>query len=260
MGADRVYFVHYLEDLENEFMQGVDWYPKSRVDAHHMLVNWKQDPPNLVCLTSGNDGVQFTNMAITEPELTTQQHELTTQQQEPNTQEANNKTTESKVTTLTTITTRTPTADTGGYGWCPGGRRGGCRGGPGCGQDRSMITCFQCGQCGHYAAECDATTEEVEHYCRVQTQMTRHGAGEQLFNAGVLQDDPNSDITTSWMFNQVHIIHDQTHIESQHGGCLPLEWVLLDNQSTIYVFVNRRLLRNIRQIVILLFYLKPIDE
>ena len=69
-----------------------------------MLANWKQDPRNLVCLTGGNDGVQFTNMAITEPELTTQQ-------QEPDTQEPNNKTTESEGTTLTTITTRTPTAD-----------------------------------------------------------------------------------------------------------------------------------------------------
>ena len=131
MGADRVRFVRYLEDLENDFTQGVDRYPKSRVDAHHVLVNWKQDPRNLVCLTGGNDSIQFTNMAITE-------QELRTQQQQPNTQEANNKTMESEDMTLTTITTRTPTADTGGRGWHHGGR-GGDRG---CGQDRSMITCF----------------------------------------------------------------------------------------------------------------------
>ena len=70
----------------------------------------------------------------------------------------------------------------------------------------------------------------------------KHKKGEQLLTAGVLQDDPNSDITTSWMINQVHIVHDQTHIETRHGGCLPLECVLLDNQSTIDVFVNRHLL------------------
>ena len=29
MGADRVRFGRYLEDLENDFTQGVDWYPKS---------------------------------------------------------------------------------------------------------------------------------------------------------------------------------------------------------------------------------------
>ena len=118
MGADHVCFGCYLEDLENDFMQGVDQYPKSRVDAHHVLANWKQDPRNLVCLTSGNDGVQFINMAITE-------QELTTQKQQPNTQEANNKTTESKGMTLTTITTRTPTAGTGGRRW----HHGGCGGG-----------------------------------------------------------------------------------------------------------------------------------
>ena len=220
-------FGHYLEDLENDFMQGVDRYPKSRVDAHHVLANWKQDPCNLVRLTGGNDGVQFTNMAITE-------QVLTTQQQQPNTQEANNKTTESEGMTLTTITTRIPTADTGGHRWHYSGHGGG----QGCGQDRSTITCFRCGQHGHHASKCDAMTEEVEQYHRGQTQMVKHGAGEQLLNAGVLHDNPDSDITTSWMFNQVHVVHDQTHIETRHGECLLLEWVLLDNQSTIDVFVN----------------------
>ena len=78
--------------------------------------------------------------------------------------------------------------------------------------------------------------------------MTNHGAGEQLLAAGVLQDDPNSDITTSWMLHQVHIVHDQTHIETRHGGHLPLEWFLLNNQSTIDVFINCHLLRNIWRI------------
>ena len=83
-----------------------------------MLANWKQDPRNLVCLTGGSDGVQFTSMAITE-------QELTTQQQQPNKQEANNKTTEREGMESATITTRTPAADTGGRGW----HHGGCGGG-----------------------------------------------------------------------------------------------------------------------------------
>ena len=77
-----------------------------------------------------------------------------------------------------------------------------------------MITCFQCRQRGHYASECDAMTKEVEQYHRGQTQTTKHGAGEQLLNADVLQDDPDSNIPTSWIFNHVHIIHDQIHIET----------------------------------------------
>ena len=44
MGADHTYFGHYLEDLENDFTQGVDQYPKSNTDADHVLANWKQDP------------------------------------------------------------------------------------------------------------------------------------------------------------------------------------------------------------------------
>ena len=55
-----------------------------------------------------------------------------------------------------------------------------------------MIICFRCGQCGHYSSECDATTKEVEHYHRGQTQRMKHGTGEQLLIAGVLQDDPDS--------------------------------------------------------------------
>ena len=247
MGADQVRFGCYLEDLENDFTQGVDCYPKSRVDAHHVLANWKEDPCNLVRLTGGYDGIQFTDMAMTESELMTQQQGFTSQQQEPSIQEshdnnteseAHNKTTENEGMTLTTITTRAPTSHTAGRGWRPGNRRGGGRGQ---GHDRNVITCFRCGQRGHYASECNATTEEAEKYRKSQTTIN-HGAGEQLLNSGVLKDNPNTDITTNWMFNQIHVIHDQSHIETRHGGRLPLEWVLLDNQSTIDVFVNRRLL------------------
>ena len=86
IGADRVRFGRYLEDLENDFTQGVDRYPKLRVDAHHVLANWKQDPQNLVCLTGGNDSGQFTNMAMNEQELTTQQQQANTQETNDNAQ------------------------------------------------------------------------------------------------------------------------------------------------------------------------------
>ena len=69
MGADCTCFGCYYEDLENDFTQGVDQYPKLHTDAHHMLANWKQDPCNLLWLTSCNDGIQFTNI-VTDHETT----------------------------------------------------------------------------------------------------------------------------------------------------------------------------------------------
>ena len=168
MGADCVRFGCYLEDLENDFTQGVDQYPKSQVDAHHVLENWKQDPQNLVRLTGGNDGVQFTNMAMSE-------QELTTQQQQTDTQEANDNAPESEGMTLTTVTTRAPTTGTGGCRW----RHGGCGASRGHGKGRNTVTCFRCGQCGHYASECDATSEEVQQYRASQLQATKHDSGEQ---------------------------------------------------------------------------------
>ena len=240
MGADRVRFGRYLEDLENDFTQGVDRYPKSRVDAHHVLANWKQDPRNLVRLTGGNDGVQFTNMAISEQEITTQQQQVDTQEGT----EGTPATSENDGTILATITTKASTTGTNGRGWGHGGRGAG----RGRGQGRNMITCFRCGQRGHYASECNASHEEVQRYRTSQLQATTHESGNQFLHSGVLQEDSDNDITTSWIFNQTHVVHDHTHLEMRHGGRLPMEWVLLDNQSTIDVFVNRRLLSNIRRI------------
>ena len=238
MGADRVRFGRYLEDLENDFTQGVDRYPKSRVDGHHVLANWKQDPRNLVHLTGGNDGIQFTNMALSE-------EEMVTQQQQAHTEEATNNVPENEGTTLTTVTTRSPSYATIGTGG-RGVRHGGRGAGQGRRQGRNAITCFRRGKRGHYASECDATTEEVQQYRAAQT--SKHESGEQFLHSGILQDDTNNDITTSWIFSQVHVVHDQTHLETRHRGRLPMEWVFLDNQSTIDVFVNHRLLKNIRRI------------
>ena len=88
------------------------------MDAHHVLANWKQDPRNLVRLTGGNDGIQFTNMAVNK-------QQLATQEQPTNIQEANDNTHEDEGTTLTTVTSRTPTASASGRGWHQIGRGGG---------------------------------------------------------------------------------------------------------------------------------------
>lgn len=48
LGADRTRFGKLVEDLENSYTQGQDKYPKTMTDTYKLLVNWKQDPRNLV--------------------------------------------------------------------------------------------------------------------------------------------------------------------------------------------------------------------
>jgi Zinc knuckle len=65
LGSDRVRFGKLIEDLENSHLQGQNNYPKTVQDAYTLLVNWKQDPRNMVRMGGmGGDGVVFTNSGI----------------------------------------------------------------------------------------------------------------------------------------------------------------------------------------------------
>jgi hypothetical protein len=51
-----------IEDLKNSHLQGQNNYPKTVQDAYTLLVNWKQDPRNMVRMSgAGGDGVVFAN-------------------------------------------------------------------------------------------------------------------------------------------------------------------------------------------------------
>jgi hypothetical protein len=63
MGSDRHGYGKLIEDLENDFTQRPENYPKTLVDAYNLLVHWKQDPRNLMrVLGTNNDGVAFANV------------------------------------------------------------------------------------------------------------------------------------------------------------------------------------------------------
>jgi hypothetical protein len=63
LGADRKRYGRLLENLENDFTQKTDRWSKTINDAYSLLVNWKQDPRNLMqVLGASSDGVAFTNI------------------------------------------------------------------------------------------------------------------------------------------------------------------------------------------------------
>ena len=119
---------------------------------------------------------------------------------------------------------------------------------------------------GHYASECPETLEDAQRMLNetneTGTNMLHHATiidptitaphhtamndttteqlNEMLF-ASVDPNEPEGN-DTSFVFAQ-----DVRNVEIQHGGHLPPEWILLDNQSTVDVFTNRHLLKNIRR-------------
>jgi hypothetical protein len=62
LGSDRNRYGKLIEDLENSYLQGNNNYPKKVQDAYTLLVNWKQDPRNMVRMGGmWGDGVVFNN-------------------------------------------------------------------------------------------------------------------------------------------------------------------------------------------------------
>ena len=229
MGSDRSRFGRLLEKLENDFTAGHDNYPKTLTDAYNMLLEWKDDP-RLLMRMAGNDGISFTT-------TTSEANE----EQDIEVEGAHPKETET--------THSNTTLGQGGRGRAAGRNGGrGSRGG-----NRDNIQCFRCGAMGHYASQCPETLEDaqrmLEENTETGTNMLQHATtaeqppeptGEMLFAALNLDGAKGND--TSFVF-----VQDVRNVETQHGGRLPPEWILLDNQSTVDVFTNQQLLKNIRR-------------
>ena len=113
---------------------------------------------------------------------------------------------------------------------------------------------------GDYASQCAETLEDaqrmLEENAETGTNMLHHATMDYPMNDldaptreqmnemtfAFLELDEAEDHDTSFVF-----VQDVRNVQTQHGGRLPPDWILLDNQSTVDVFTSQHLLKNIRR-------------
>ena len=216
LGCDRTRYGKLVENMENDYLQGRGAYPKTMATAFNLLVNWKQDPRNLMhSVGVTNDGVSFANI------------EGGWDENEGITMATSGK-----------------------------NKRGKER-------DMSKFKCGRCGEYGHYPTHCDGTRliqpakedKDAASATSTLTGGTSTGGvsrqmGATMLLAGVTEGDFDcSDTTIGFQFHTQDTgnVFQTMSKEHTNGRAVPDSWILLDNQSTVDVFHNAKLLRNIRK-------------
>ena len=72
MGVDKSDFRKYVEDLHNDYLQGINNYPQTLNNSYKILSNWTSNPKNYQRLLGNKDeGVTFTvdSVSVTEDDV-----------------------------------------------------------------------------------------------------------------------------------------------------------------------------------------------